>query len=302
MAEERPSRWLPTLLIVLVLVVAGVGAALLYEYTHPQTTAAVQTVQIGSNVTVNYIGMFGSGPQTGRVFDTSLVSVALNNVSYPKSLEFSLRSPLSEYSPLPVAVGPNAASYSIGNLTFGSVVTGFWQGLIGLPVGKSAEISVPPNLGYGALVPACLVTAPLTTTVPIVATVPAANFSTQYPNVTATAGTEFSAAPYNWTAVVLNANASAVTVENLPSVGEPVTSDGLPALVTAISKTSITVAIQVGLANVGLLVGHVKTAVCGSTTFILQSMNSAGGTYVQNFNHEVVGQTLVFTVTVVKFY
>jgi FKBP-type peptidyl-prolyl cis-trans isomerase 2 len=304
MAEVRPSRLVPVLLIVLVVIVAGVGAGVLYEVTHPKPAAAVRTVQVGDNVTVNYIGAFGSGPQNGRVFDTSLYRVAVNNQTYPKSLEFALRSPISEYTPLAVYVGGNAPSggYPIGNLTFGGVVTGFWQGLLGLPVNQTRTIVVPPNLGYGSLVTSCLVTLPLATSVPVLVTVPPGNFSTLYPNVSMSAGTEFRAAPYNWTAVVLNVNATAVTVENLPTVGESVVANGLGAVVSAISRTTISVAIQLLPANAGLVLGHSATSVCGSNQFIVQSVNSAGGSYVANFNHEVVGQTLTFTVTVVQFY
>ncbi|HTT14437.1 MAG TPA: FKBP-type peptidyl-prolyl cis-trans isomerase [Thermoplasmata archaeon] len=304
MAEDRPSRLVPVILIVVVVVAAGLGAGLLYEVSHPKPTAPVQTVGIGSNVTVNYIGYIGSGPQTGRVFDTSLVSVALNNVSYPKTVEFTLRSPLSEYSPLAVSVGSNvpAGGYSIDNLTFGAVVPGFWQGLLGLPVNQSRTITIPPSLGYGPLDPACLTTYSLTTSVPVVSVVPAQNFSTVYPNVTASAGTRFVAAPYNWTALVLSVNATAVTVENLPTLGQSVVSSGLPATVSAINQSAITVRITVGPTNVGLIAGRSAGTVCGSTQFLVSGLNLTAGTYTANYNHEVVGSTLFFTVTVVKFY
>jgi FKBP-type peptidyl-prolyl cis-trans isomerase 2 len=304
MAEPHPSRLLPVLLVIIVLVAAGVGAGLLYEFNHPKPAGPQQTVQVGSNVTVNYIGAFGSGPQTGRVFDTSLYSVAVNNASYPKSLEFTMRSPISEYTPLGVSVGPNVPSsgYTIDNITFGGVVTGFWQGLLGLPVGQTRTIVVPASQGYGALVPSCLVTEPLTVTVPVVVTVPSENFTTEYPNVTAAVGTEFSATPYNWSAVVLNVNSTAVTVENLPSVGESVTANGLPAIVASITKTTITVVFQVTPSNYAGLLGSSSASVCSSTQFTILSVNTATGTFVENYNREVVGQTLDFTVTVVQFY
>jgi FKBP-type peptidyl-prolyl cis-trans isomerase 2 len=303
MAERKPSRIVPTILIVIVIVVAGIGAALLYHFEVPRSTGAVETVQVGSNVTVNYIGSFAVGPQSGRVFDTSILTVATNNLSYPKALGFTWRGADSDYTPLPVAIGPNIPSggYTIGNLTFGGVVTGFWQGLLGLPVGKARVITVPPSEGYGNLDPACLVTQPLSFSVPTVATVPASNFSTEYPNVTASAGTEFAAAPYNWTAVVLNVNATAITVENVPSAGEAVTYDGLPYVVTSVSASTIVLTSTLTAASAGLVKG-LSSAICGATVFIVSAVNPAAGTFTWNYNNEVVGATLQFTVTVVSFY
>ncbi len=304
MAEKRPSRLLPVLLVVVVVIVAGVGAGVLYVVTHPKPAAALQTVQVGDNVTVNYIGAFGSGPQNGKVFDTSLYPVAVNNQTYPKSLEFAMRSPISEYTPLGVYVGPNAPSggYSIDNVTFGGVVTGFWQGLLGLPVNQTRTITVPPSLGYGPLVASCLVTMPLSISVPVVSVVPAGNFSTLYPNVSKSVGTEFLSPPYNWSAVVLSVNGTAVVIENLPTVGEAVLANGLSAVVSAISRSTITVSISLTASDAGLVLGRSSASVCSANQFIVQSVNAAGGTFVANYNHEVVGQTLTFTVTIVRFY
>lgn len=304
MVDPQPSRILPAILIVLVLVAAAVAVGLVTVYSHPTPTAPLRTVQIGDNVTVNYTGTFGSGPQQGHVFDTSIYAVATNNLSYPKSLEYTPRGAVSQYSPLPVHVGPNAPSggYPIGSLTFQSVVTGFWQGLVGVPVGVAHTITVPPNLGYGPLDPACLVSQPLSLAVPAVIQVPAGNFSKDYPNVSAAPGTEFLGAPFAWPMVVLNVNASAVTLENLPSIGDTVRQYGLPYVVTAINASTVTVTSQLTTGDAGLVLGHGSGTVCGSTKFIVSAVDPASGTFTANFNSEVVGATLVFTVTVVQFY
>ncbi|HTT73418.1 MAG TPA: FKBP-type peptidyl-prolyl cis-trans isomerase [Thermoplasmata archaeon] len=304
MVERTPSRWTPVILVVVVLIVAGAGAGVVYYLAHPGATGPLASVAVGSNVTVNYIGSFGAGPQQGRVFDTSYESVALNNLTYPKALEFTLRSPLSEYSPLGVHVGALAPSsgYTIDNITFGTVVTGFWQGLLGMTVGSTRTITIPPNLGYGPLVPSCLVSMPLTVTAPVVTTVPAANFSALYPNVTAQPGTVFAAAPYNWTALVLNANATGVTVEALPTLGESVTVQGIPARVSGISSTTITVSLELTAADAGLVLGQATTSVCGTSQFIVSSVSPSTGNFTANFNSEVVGATLQFTVSLVQFY
>ncbi|HXY47277.1 MAG TPA: FKBP-type peptidyl-prolyl cis-trans isomerase [Thermoplasmata archaeon] len=305
MVEPKPSIVLPVILIAVVLVAAGVGTFLLYEKNHPKSSGAAWTVSVGSNVTVNYIGSFGSGAQKGRVFDTSIFLVAVNNASYPKSVEFSYRGSKANYTPLGVSVGPAVptSGYSIDNITFGGVVTGFWQGLIGLEVGQTSTITIPPSLGYGLANSSCFVTKPLIFTIPVLISVPAGTFSSLYPGVNASSGTHFTAPTYGWPALVLSANSTAVVVENLPSVGWSVPSIQWPQVVTGLNTTTITLTNELTSADAGVVAGHVSgTGVCGATEFIVSGVNTTAGTYIQDFNREVVGQTLVFTVSIVARY
>ncbi len=302
MAEPRPSRLIPLILVVLVVAGAGTGAGFLYEYNHPKSGSPVLTVQIGDNVTVNYIGEFGSGPQTGRTFDTSLYSVARDNVNFPKSAEFSMRSE-ANYTPLPVHVGASG-SYSIGGLTFGTVVTGFWQGLVGLRANQTTWISIPPSQGYGSPNPACFRYAPLQSTVPTFVTMNATAFAKSYPNVNPTVGTSFSDPLYGWTDTIYSANASAVVVQNLPVLDWSIPGTTWPVVVTGINATSITLTNRLTAGEVGQVAGTLRSgsSVCGSSQFLVSSLNQGNATYTQDFNHEVVGETLVFQVTVVRFY
>jgi FKBP-type peptidyl-prolyl isomerase-like protein len=309
MAEPRRVPIGLILLSVVVIVGAGVGTAFLYEYNHPNPGSPAWTAQLGDNVTVNYLGMFGSGAQQGRVFDTSLYSAATNNLTYPKSLEFSFRGSASQYTPLAVHVGPSG-SYAIGNLTFGTVVTGFWQGLIGLPVGKTQSITVPPNLGYGQVYTSCLATHPLSFPVAVLNPVAVAVFSTTYPGVNATAGTQFTDPTYGWTDLVLSTNATSVVVENLPSVGWSVPKSSWPVTVTNVNATTITLTNQLSATDAGLVLGtSASTTVCGSHKFIVSAVNPPAGTFTELYdntapqvNAEIQGQTLVFVVTVVAYY
>jgi len=309
MAEPRGAPIGLILLSVVVLVGAGVGTAFLYEYNHPNPGSPARTVQLGDNVTVNYIGMFGSGAQEGRVFDTSVYSVATNNLTYPKSLEFSFRGGVSQYTPLAVHVGPSG-SYTIGSLMFGTVVPGFWQGLLGLPVGRTQSITVPPSLGYGPVISSCLTTRPLSFTIAVLDPVAVADFSTAYPGVNATPGTQFADPAYGWTDLVLSTNATSVVVENLPSVGWSVPKSSWPVTVTTVTSTTITLTNQLTSANAGRVLGSSpSTTVCGSHKFIVSAVNSTAGTFTELYdqasppvNAEIQGQTLVFVVTVVAFY
>jgi len=302
MVADKPSRILFVVLAVVVIVVAGVGAAFLYEYTKAKSVSPILTVSVGDNVTVNYIGKFGSGPQAGRVFDTSLYSIGTNNVSYPKSLEYQSRGPPSAYKPLPVAVGPNVPSsgYTVGNLTFGSVVTGFWQGLVGLPGNVSHQVTVPPNLGYGPLNSSCVATEPLVYTLPVFSNVPVANFSTDYPNGSATVGSVFVDPTYGWNDSVFSVNATTVVVQALPSVGMTARPNGIPFSVSALTSTSVTLSSMLTPANLGSYLGHVKSGgLCGKSQFLVNSVDPSTGTYTVNYNSEVQGETLIFIVTVV---
>jgi FKBP-type peptidyl-prolyl cis-trans isomerase 2 len=302
MATNQPSRVLLAVLIVVVLVAGGIGAALLYEYSKPKSSRPVLSVQPGDNVTVNYIGEFGSGAQQGRVFDTSYYSVATNNASYPKSLEYQPRSSPSAYTPLPVHVGAYApgSGYTIGNLTFGSVVTGFWQGLLGLVGNQSHVVVVPPGLGYGPLNSSCLATEPLVFSVAVLRFVPVAQFATLYPNGTATTGAVFPDPTYGWNDTVFAVNSTSITLQALPSVGESSSPNGVPFVVSDVNATSITLTSRLTPSDAGLVLGHATSGgLCGKSQFIVNAVDLTSGTFTENFNPEVQGETLDFVVTVV---
>jgi len=300
MAERTHSFWVLFVLVVAVLVAAGVGGGWLYEHDHPALGSGPTVVAIGDNVSVDYIGLFGSGPQQHLVFDTSIKSVADNNLTWPKALEYSYRN-VSDFVPLGVHVGPSG-SYTINNTTYGPVVTGFWQGLLGMAGNQTRWITIPPALGYGALNQSCLVKAPLVSTIPELVTVPVANFSTQYGGISKVPGILFVDPTYGWPDIVFSVNASAITVERIPAVGFTSSTPGWPISVTAVAGGSITVANQITPANVGLLLGHSTRSVCSQTSYIISAVDPANGTYTDNFNTEVTGQTLAFRVTVINIY
>jgi len=306
MATERPpSRLLFIVLVVVVIVVAGVGAAFLYEFNQPKSPATILTVANGDNVTVNYIGEFGNGPQAGRVFDTSVYAVASNNLTYPKSLEYTPRASLKSYIPLAAHVGANtpASGYTAYNLTFNGVVTGFWQGLIGLPGNQSHTIVVPPDVGYGPVNQSCVRTAPMVFSVPVLINVPIAQFATLYPNGTASIGDVFSDPTYGWNDTVFGVNQTTVTLLASTSIGATSSPEGLPFVVSALNATTITLSSRLVPANSGLVLGHATgSGLCGETKFIVSTVNLATGTLVENFNPEVQGQILDFIVTVVDIF
>ena len=248
------------------------------------------------------------------MFDTSLHTVAVDPVAYPKSLEYHPRGTAGNYTPLAVHVGGHTPSsgYTLGNLSFIQVVTGFWQGLLGIQPNQTHTIIVPPDLGYGSTNPACVATLPLTQHVPVVRTLSGAQFQTASPGGLAASGAEFSDPHYGWTVLVLSANSSFVTIENLPYVGETASPAGWPVTVTSIASTTngsgdITLVNQLAPASAGHLLGKdfLGTGPCSSSAngqFIVSNVNPAAGTYTEDFNPEVQGQTLLFIVTVVDVF
>jgi FKBP-type peptidyl-prolyl cis-trans isomerase 2 len=309
---QTPSILPLVVLVVVVLVAGGATGAYLYVHNASKPAAPPLTVVQGDNVTVAYIGVFGSGPEQEKVFDTSIYSVATQNSTYPKALQYHLRGSAANYTPLAVHVGPSTPSggYSFANQSFIQVVTGFWQGLLGLTGNQTRSVVVPPALGYGSPNPACLLTLPLTVHVPVVETLTGAQFNAQFPGILATTGTYFSDPHYGWETEVFSANSTSVTLENFAYVGETASLQGWETQVTNITSSSngtgqITVENLLTPSQAGHLAGHTAKGACQSTSngdYILSDVNYTSGTFTEDFNQEVVGQTLIFDVTVIDIY
>lgn len=311
------NPWLiPSVLVVAVVAVgAAFGGWIVLVRDHPSAGNPYPTIVQGGNVTVNYIGLFGSGPEQGKVFDTSIYGVSVDNAQFPKSLEYHARGPAKNYTTLDVHVGPAAPSggYTLGNLTFIQVVPGFWQGIIGMHPNSTRTIVVPPELGYGSTNTACVATLPLVDTLPVLQTYPGQIFQSSFPGITSyTAGEEFTDPHFGWTDQILSANSSYVTVQRLPYVGFTSSLSGWPVSVTSVTSTpngsgQITVRNELAPSQAGHLLGKdfLGTGPCSSTSggqFIVTGVDLGAGTYTENFNQEVQGQTLIFIVTVVDYF
>lgn len=312
MAEPARSWIFWAILIVVIIVVASATGGYLYLRSRSVASAHPLTVALGDNVTVNYIGIFGSGPEQGKVFDTSSYSVATNPALWPKGLEYTPRGLESNYTPLAVHIGQSTPSggYSVGGLSFIQVVTGFWQGMIGLPGNQSHTEVIPPAQGYGATNPACVASYPLVQYFPVLLTYPRASFTADYPGVLPQTGATFQQPHYGWSVVILSANASSVTIENLARVGQTASPSGWPVEVTNVSSAgngTITVLNELTPADAGHILGvdFSGSGPCQTQSngkFIVTAVDPATGTYTADFNSEVTGQTLIFIVSVVNIF
>ncbi|HKV90625.1 MAG TPA: hypothetical protein VJQ43_05460 [Thermoplasmata archaeon] len=309
MANE-PSILPLVILVVVVVVGAGAAAGYVYLKSQPPASSGETLVQVGDNVTVTYIGVLGSGAEQGKVFDTSVYNVATNNATWPKALQFGFRGSASAYTQLDVHVGNvGGANYTVNNYSFIQVVPGFWQGIVGIPTNVTHTVVVPPNLGYPAA--PCAVYLPLTFQVPVVATFGGTDFGKLYPGILATTGTAFTDPHYGWTVEILSANASSVTIENLAAVGGTSHASGWPVVVTSVNSTAngsgeITLVNQLSPSQAGTIGGTTSgTHSCGGASasrFIVTQVNLQNGTYTEDFNQEVGGQTLIFLVKVVNLF
>jgi len=93
-----------------------------------------KSVRIGDNISIDYIGSFPDG----TVFDTSIESVAKeNNIIKP------------EYKPL---------KFTVGN---GNVIKGLEEGVIGMKVGQTKNLTITPDKAYGLINPRLIQTIPI---------------------------------------------------------------------------------------------------------------------------------------------
>ena len=93
--------------------------------TGPNGEPIDRVVKNGDNVSVDYILTLSNG----QVYDTSMASVAQAAGIY---------NPASNYEPLTFQIGSS------------SVIDGFNDAVIGMTVGETKNVTVPPEKGYGA--------------------------------------------------------------------------------------------------------------------------------------------------------
>ena len=277
--RRNRKRTYVVIVIVLVLVLSSIGAYLLYDQR--------RTVQAGDAVRVDYIGELPDG----MVFDTSMFSVASDNITYPKSLYFIYRGNESRY---------NTLNFTVGS---GSMIEGFDQGVRGMKVGETKTIVIPPEDAYGEVDPSKITTINLTETVPVQKTMTKAEFLAYYGSE-AVGFTTYTDPVYRWEAYVIFVDSTNVIVRNnVPAEGatyRAYSSSTDPSYgweMTAAydqSGQNITAHHLLDESSGGKVKGY-----DGSSRLIVQSVNETAGTATVDRNNEVVGKELTFIVTVV---
>ncbi len=192
---------------------AGVIGYIVYDNSLAHRSSTFDVVEMDDTVTMNYIGRFSDG----RVFDTSILSVAENDVLYPKSLTFALRDNDS-YAPFEMIAGLYGEQ--------GGTIKGFALGVIGLSVEDETVIEVAAEDAY-PVDPSMLETVPLEERVVGTETMPEQTFSNLF-KVDPTVMAHVPHYKWGWDVVVTEISFGLVTFKHFPTVGETVYPFGDP--------------------------------------------------------------------------
>lgn len=297
MQDAAPGRIRLRTSSVIAVVLLVIGAGLVSYYAYGYFTAsrakAPLSVLAGDEVYVNYTGQFTNH----LVFDTSMLSVAQNNATFPKAPGFTWRG-ASAYKPL-----------HITNVGSGQVIKGFDEALIGMTANQTKSVLIPPSLGYGPINTSLLSYLPLYQNISMVHTLTAATFQSDFgqsPYVGLVIRDPF----WGWNLQVLSSGNGTATYQYQPVAGMlvyPYTLNsssvagltGFPVKVLSISSSAnngtglISIKNEITSSMVNTVGGKSPTG----AHFIIYGINS-NGTATLNFNQPVVGRYLLFTLTV----
>lgn len=296
-----PARTVTSVMLVLVLLAVGVIGYVVYDNSLRSTTVSTVVVD-GSEVTMNYVGMF----EDGRVFDASIYEIASNDALYPKSFTFTLRDE-DQYKPFEMTAGLYGES--------GGTIKGFALGVIGMQLNEKRIIVVAPEDGY-EVDPSMLETFDLAEEVPVVETIDQTSFESLF-GVSAEPMVVASHYKWGWDVLVTEVSLGVVTYKNIPSVGEIVTPYGDPndyddPMGWECEVESYDVHYDDGVGRI--VVRHLLTdadTYCREgvdhlgASFVLSDVDEGAGTFQihkidpeTGYNGEISGRTLLFEVTI----
>ncbi|HIH01463.1 TPA: FKBP-type peptidyl-prolyl cis-trans isomerase [Thermoplasmata archaeon] len=290
------------LVAVAVVVSVGVVGYVVYDNSQGHSTGVSDPIEMGDIVSMDYTGSFSSG----RVFDTSLLDVATDDVVYPKSLTFNLRDNDS-YKPFDMTAGLYNAE--------GGTIKGFALGVLGLRVGDTHTIEVLPEDGY-AVDPAMIESVEVVQHIDATETMSETNFRSLF-NIEPVVMDRVPHYIWKWDVLVLDVGFNVVTYKHVPDVGQVVYPFGDPTDDEDPSGWACSVESYSPSANDGIgevVVRHqvteddvyeVKGTLYTGQTFILSGYDAENGTLEihksnpeTGYNGEISGRTLYFEVTI----
>ncbi|MCZ7358261.1 MAG: FKBP-type peptidyl-prolyl cis-trans isomerase [Candidatus Methanoperedens sp.] len=255
----------------------------------------VKTVKIGDNISVDYIGSI----QDGKVFDTSIEQVAKEN---------NLLSPGREYTPYNFTVGK------------GKVVKGFDEGVIGMKVGETRTLTIPPEKGYGPIdlrrIQAYPVIQVVPSTFPRVIEIPISQFESTFG--TGHKKGDIVSIPRSDTNMTVQNISENVSLSYNFKVGEQIPSTGVPWNTTVIKVDDKNITVEysvkknqtfqfenvpwnttvIGVTNANITLRHnpiPETDI--ETMFGLMKVRFNETSIIMDQNNQLAGKTLVFKVT-----
>ncbi|UCE91380.1 MAG: FKBP-type peptidyl-prolyl cis-trans isomerase [Methanobacteriota archaeon] len=300
--KDRGRMLLVVVAVALVLSASAIGYVL-YDNSlaHKASTPAV--VEMNDGVVLDYTGRFSDG----RVFDTSILEVAEDDVLYPKSLTFTMRDNTS-YQPFNMVAGLYGEE--------GGTIKGFALGVIGLSAGDTKIIDVAPEDAY-AVNPEQLETVPLEEHVVGTETMDDDEFSGLF-KVDPVVMDHAPHYKWGWDVIVTEIDFGIVTFKHSPTVGEVVYPFGDPhdddPMGWACVVESFDPEINDGAGEV--VVRHEVSeddvyAFLGETfegeEFVISSFDSENETFEIHksrpdvgYNAEIAGRALFFEVTIIS--
>lgn len=286
--ESIWKRWdVMILLFIVVIALVGAGAYAAYGAmsTIQESTEPGQTVHVGDQINVDYIGMF----EDGTVFDTSIQSVAENNTLYPKSLSFSATAP---FNPLGFTVGE------------GQMIEGFDRGVVGMGVNQTKVITINPDEAYGYSIEERIMTRDLSETFPVFEWITNyTSFEDTY-SIPAVLGTTVVNSNYGWNMTVyfVDPTSEDILMKNEPMVGEIIQLyDGWDSIVVSVDSSANQGTGEIVVKH--LLYPEDEGNIMSSDSygqFFITDVDLTSGTMTLDYNREVVGKTLIFKITIVS--
>jgi FKBP-type peptidyl-prolyl cis-trans isomerase 2 len=302
--KPRDMRKIILAVIVAAIIVSAALVAFLWYTGRGSTTASTPTrIVSGDSVEMTYIGRLADG----RVFDTSRLDVAANDVLYPKSLTFTLRAN-DTYGTFNMTAGKYGS---------GGTIKGFALGVIGMRVNETKIVEVGPDEGY-AVDPGMLRTIPLQEEILGTETFSEAQFVDAFGSSSVLFKT-YTHFFWGWQVKVVDNSSDLVTIRHEPTVGatvypygDPTAADspaGWPVHVLAYDGSGfggagkITISNEVSASDVY----NIKGTDFDGLEFVLSDFNSTAGTIQihkvnsnTGYNGELAGRTLFFEITIVK--
>jgi FKBP-type peptidyl-prolyl cis-trans isomerase 2 len=245
----------------------------------------------GDQVSVDYVGSFTNGV----VFDTSLPSVAKND-TVPKSASFAVRPTYDDLS------------FKIGS---GQMIKGFESSLIGKEVGQTYTVTIPFEQGYGKSSPELVYYINATMTIPMVQKYSVSNFKKIFPTVDIGNDTRFVHPMWKWPMTILSKDATFVTVRNEPLFGDKIKAFPWNTTVVDVSTQRNVIKLSNAVDEIAKETRVPFQTMSSFDPIWSEKANSitqnkeqlgyatqAGGQIIVDFNKEVAGKTLIFTITV----
>jgi FKBP-type peptidyl-prolyl cis-trans isomerase 2 len=253
-------------------------------------------IREGDEVSVDYVGRFvGAAGEPGPVFDTSIPEVARDD-SIPKSISFEER---GTYDDLTFTVGS------------GSMIQGFEEAVINKQVDESFTVAITPEKGYGAALQELIFNVNTTQSMQMKETLSQDEFQTKYPMVDLNTADDFVHPFWGWDVHILSSDPEEVQIWHQPVYGHDYLAFPWNTTIVDISTERNVITLHHNLEDItrdtkvpfSMISSYdpewSKYAQAASTDppqdgFVI----SKGGVITIDFNQEVAGKTLIFTITI----